>query len=496
MRAERRTLHDVLTGHARDRSGSLAVREKEREWTYGDLRSTSVEITSALASAGLGHGARAALMLPNSGAFVASFFAIVGAGGVVAPFNPRYREQEIVYYLEDTRAAAIVVSPDAAELVEASVGRLTDPPAVMEVRPDGSCRQLRSKTTAAPPTVAGPPDAPLLHQYTSGSTGKPKRIVRTHGQLLYELEQLKLSFGLQERDRFLGAAPFSHVNGLVRSMMTSMYVGGTLYPMPEFRRRPILDVITRERLTYFGGVPYMYTLLAETPVRGHVDLSSLRVAFSASAPLLADDNRRFAEKYGVHVRQLYGSTETGTISVNLHPEVGTKLESVGTPLGGVNIEIRDDDANPVPAGSEGEVWIAGPGVIEQYDGNPEANATAFRDGFYLSGDLGDVDEDGYLTLTGRKKFLINRAGYKINPLEVEQAIQAHPKVREVVVLGAPSRFGDEIVRCVMVTAESCTAEEIVEFCRDRIADFKIPSRMEFREELPKSPTGKILRHEL
>ena len=156
----------------------------------------------------------------------------------------------------------------------------------------------------------------------------------------------------------------------------------------------------------------------------------------------------------------------------------------------------DDDGKAVPVGEEGEVAISSPWAIRAYDGNPEANRESFRDDFYLSGDLGRIDDDGCLTLTGRKKFLINRAGYKINPLEVEQAIQSHPKVKEVVVLGAPSRYGDEVVRCVLVAGEPCTEDEIVEHCRHRIADFKVPSRIEFRDELPKSSTGKILRSKL
>jgi long-chain acyl-CoA synthetase len=240
----------------------------------------------------------------------------------------------------------------------------------------------------------------------------------------------------------------------------------------------------------------MFAILARSPLRGLVDLSDLRVAFSASAPLLPGDNRLFAEKFGPYVRQLYGSTETGTISVNLHDRGGERLESVGLPLDGVRIEIWDEDGSPVPPGEEGEVVIASPHAITAYDGNPEATAASFRDGFYLSGDLGVKDAEGYLTLTGRKKFLINRGGFKVNPNEVEKAILAHPHVAEVVVLAAPSSFGDDLVRCVIVRDGPCSEDEIVEHCRPRIADYKIPSLIEFRDELPKSPTGKILRSEL
>jgi long-chain acyl-CoA synthetase len=237
-------------------------------------------------------------------------------------------------------------------------------------------------------------------------------------------------------------------------------------------------------------------ILADTPPRGAVDLSSLRTVFSSSAPLLPEDALRFHARYGLYVRQLYGSTETGTISFNVHPNVEQCLESVGRPLPDVRLAILDENRHPLPVGEEGEVAIASPAAIRAYDGNPEASAASFADGFYLSGDLGRMAGDGALTLTGRKKFLINRGGFKVNPLEVERAILSHPKVREVAVVGAPGAHGDDIVRCVVVAREPCTAEEIMRHCATRIADFKIPSRIEFRDALPKTETGKVLRQKL
>ena len=489
----------LADGHAE----RLAVREQERDWRYADVQVRSIGAAAALRELGIGTGHAVALMAPNSGAFVSSFIGIARAGGVIAPFNVRYQQQELVYYLQETRAVAIMAASDFVPVVAEALESLDDPPYLVEVEADGSCRvvaprrgAIEARSAWGAPATDTLETTPLLLQYTSGSTGAPKRIIRTNRMLLDELERLSTAFGLGEDDRFLGAAPFSHVNGLVRTMMTSMYVGGRLYPVPAFGRRPVLDLMTRERITYFGAVPYMFAILARSPIRGQVDLSSLRVAFSASAPLLPDDNRLFAEKYGTFVRQLYGSTETGTISVNLQDPADERLESVGLPLEGIRIEIRDEDGQPLPAGQEGEVVITSPHAITAYDGNPEATAASFRDGSYLSGDLGVMDAEGYLTLTGRKKFLINRGGFKVNPNEVEKAILAHPGVTEVVVLGAPSSFGDEVVRSVIVRDGPCTEGEIVEHCRTLIADFKVPSIIEFRDELPKSPTGKILRSEL
>lgn len=489
------TLADVFDRSAARTPARLAVREA-RDWSYAELRSWSEAITGALGPHCRTPGQRVGLMMPNSAGFAASFYAIARAGGVIAPLNVRYRSQELVYYLGDTQASAVIVPPELFPVVREAAATLAHPPALLVVDEAGGCEvALVGEAEGRPARVAGD-SPPLLHQYTSGSTGEPKRVVRTHAQLLFELEGLARVFTLTADDRLLGAAPFTHVNGLVRTMMTAMFVGGTLFPVREFRRREVLDLIARDRLTYFGAVPYMFVILADTPVRGTVDLSSLRTVFSASAPLLATDNRRFREKYGHWIRQLYGSTETGTISVNLADDVEGSLASVGHPLPDVRLEVVDAQGQALAAGAEGEVRIAGPGAITGYEGNPAANATAFRDGWYWSGDLGRTTVEGALTLTGRTKFLINRGGFKVNPLEVEEAIAAHPKVSEVAVAGAPGPHGDDIVRCVIVASAPCTIDEIVAHCAARIADYKIPSRIEFRASLPKSDTGKLLRHKL
>jgi long-chain acyl-CoA synthetase len=472
----------------------LAVREPERDWSYSELFAFSQRVSRALEPFAGGSGTRVGLMVPNSAAFVAAFHGIIRDGSVVVPFNVRYRDQELVYYLNDAEPTALLVGPDIVETARRTLATLACPPALL-VLDNAECRLVEPRR-ADPVPAPGSASQPLLLQYTSGSTGPPKRVIRTHANLLFELGRLAAAFDVDEEDRFLGAAPFSHVNGLVRTMLTSMYVGATLHPMRKFQRRGTLERIARERITFFCGVPYMFIVLADTPVRGTLDLSSLRTVFSASAPLLPDDNRRFRAKYGHWVRQLYGSTETGTISVNLDPDPSARLASVGLPLPDVRVEVVDDGGRPVAVGMEGEVVIASPGAITSYAGNAEATAASFRDGVYLSGDLGRKDADGHLTLTGRTKFLINRGGFKVNPLEVEQAIQSHPKVREVAVVGAPGPHGDDVVRCVVVARGQCTPEEIVRHCEGRIADYKIPSRIEFRDALPKSETGKLLRQRL
>jgi long-chain acyl-CoA synthetase len=472
-----------------------AVVDGEASLQYGGLLRWSEAISSRLERHHRIEGSRVALMLPNSAAFIASFFGVARAGGVVAPLNVAYRSQELEHYLADMQAAAVLVNAATADRVLEAGKRLARRPAVFLVDSPGTCEALTLGDTADRQEPCGG-DPPLLLLYTSGSTGSPKRVIRTHGQLLAEGRALGAVFGVAPSDRFLGAAPFSHVNGLVRTMLTAMLAGATVYPVQHFARRPILQLVGRERLTIFGGVPQMFVLLAHAPPREAVDVSSLRVIFSASAPLRPEDNHAFHRAYGVFIRQLYGSTETGTISYNDHPNVEHHLESVGPPLAGIRLAVLGEDGVLLRPGREGEIAVSSPFAVSCYDGNPCATRTSFRDAWYLTGDLGRTDAHDNVTLTGRKSLMINRGGYKVNPHEVEEAIRQHSKVVDVVVVGEAGRHGDQIIRSVIEASEHCDAEEIILHCRSRIADYKIPSRIEFRESLPRTPTGKIRRGEL
>jgi long-chain acyl-CoA synthetase len=245
-------------------------------------------------------------------------------------------------------------------------------------------------------------------------------------------------------------------------------------------------------VTVFPGVPFNFRLMAEAPTGG--DLSSLRLAFSAGTALPRQSFEAFGERFGVLVRQLYGSTETGFMTANLDPDPVGTFESVGTPAGDVEIRIVDEEGDPVSTGVEGEVTISSPAMTDGYSDMEELNREAFRDGYFHTGDLGRLDDEGRLYLTGRKKLLIEVGGYKIDPIEVQDVVVAHPKVREAVVVGAEGRVeGEEIVKAVVVPAEDVNDREVMEFCRERLANFKVPQIVEFREEIPKSPLGKVLR---
>jgi long-chain acyl-CoA synthetase len=478
----------------RERRAHGAVVEGHTTVTFGELSRWADAIAAAVEQAGPFAGSRGAVVLPNSAKFVAAFMGIARAGGVVAPLDPGYR-RELRAQLADMEPGAILLGEETLSSVREAIVTLRRKPALLLLDAPGRVEVLAAGDV---PGGRGLPadDPPLLLLHTSGSAGPAKRVVRTHERVAAEVAALHALLGMTPADRVLGAAPFSHTNGLIRSMLTAMLAGATLYPMVQFGRRTAPALITKERLTCFGGVPPMFVALTESPPRDAVDLSSLRVVFSASAPLLERDARRFYAAHGLWIRQLYGSTETGTISYNDDPDVEGCLATVGRALPGVSLTVQDDGGTTVPVGLEGEIAVSSRFATASYDGDAEATRENFRRGWYLTRDLGRLDGQGRLTLTGRQGWLINRGGYKVNPSEVEEVIRLHPKVADVAVVGRRGPHGDDVIRCLVVLRAPSRAEDLIRHCREHIADHKIPNRIEFRNALPRTSTGKILRERL
>jgi len=489
-----KTLASVFDEISATHAQRTAVVEDGREIRYAELRNMVVVRAWQLDVLGIGAGDRVALLLPNSAEFVVTYFAIVWRGAIVVPLNDSYQQNELLYFLETCDVAVLVTSRESESLARDVLEMCQTPRRLLLVEDD-------PPGADPPPNYNVPysglsPDAPLMEQFSSGSTGTPKRITRTHSNLVFEIGSLQRTFAITEEDRFLGVAPFSHVNGLVRSMMASILSGACLYPLAKFDRQATAAAIARNRLTVFIGVPFMFSILAKSRFRPAPDFSSLRLCASASAPMPDKLNRLFHEHFGHYVRQLYGSTETGTISCNRSIDPQLSLNSVGTPVEGVEIMVLADDGSEAATGKMGEIAVRGPGVIRAYAGAEEINRDAFRDGWFLTGDLGRVGDDGLLYLLGRKKFFINKGGYKIDPREIEELLEEHPAVEEAAVVGVPTQFADEKVKAVVVPCADVSAHELVEHCRGRIAEFKIPSLIELCDSLPKTSTGKIRKNML
>lgn len=482
-----RTLPELFAHITQTFASHNALVYGEQRLTFDALRTRVCTLAAELQKRGIRVNDRVGLLLRNSSEFVIAYWAILNAGAIAVPLNDHYQQNEILYFIDACELKLILTDETFRALCESVLPRA-----------QAQCELLRCEewdrftfdASWQPPRVD--PNAPVMFQFSSGTTGKPKRISRNHTQILWELDALKNTLALNASDRFLGVAPFSHVNGLMRTMLASFRAGATLYPAP-FERHRVAELTERERLTVFIAVPFMFITLAQTRFERAPNFSSLRLCISASAPFPTKYNREFHSKFGMYVRQLYGSTETGTLSVNLSADIENTLDSVGAPLDGIAFAIVDEENKRVETGNVGEVLVSSPCAIRGYDDLPELDAQVFRDGFFYTGDLGRLDARGHLYLQGRLKFLINKGGFKIDPREVEEVLETHPGIAEVAVIGVPTVYGDDQVKAVVVRRLACTEVELAEFCRGKIADFKIPSIFEFREEMPKSPTGKLRR---
>lgn len=485
-----KTIPEMFAKVAKQNARRTAIVDGSETVSYEVLEKKIASLAKKLYNSGVRKGGRVAILLPNGLDFVRSYFAIVTVGAIVVPMNDHYQENELLYFLEVCGVSLLITSRDYARLCNRVLSKHKSPCKLLfvEDHKESSVEGLKSLGD-----LEVEPDAPVMYQFSSGSTGRPKQIARAHNNLLFELDSLIKTLKITNEDRFLGVAPFSHVNGLMRSMMACMSAGAALYPIRKFERRAVAEVVEKNKISVFIAVPFMFSMLAQANFKKRPDFSSLRLCVSASAPMPKKLNQEFYENFGIYVRQLYGSTETGTISVNLRPDVENSLESVGTPISGVEVEVFNDSGEIEKVGEMGEFAVKSPAAIKGYDGLEDVNKEVFRNGYFFTGDLGIRDREGLLYLVGRKKFFINKGGYKINPHDIEQLLESHPKVEEVVVVGAPTSYGDEKVKAVIVLKEPCREEEIVEYCLGKIADFKIPSLIEFRDSLPKSPTGKIRR---
>jgi len=331
--------------------------------------------------------------------------------------------------------------------------------------------------------------------YTSGTTGRPKGAELTHFQLYMNSTVAGGLFGVRSDDVVLAVLPFFHVFGLSSVINVFVRQGGCLSIVPRFQPGAVLDVLEADRCTVIGGVPTMLHALAQLDIAGR-DLSALRVAVSGGASLAEDVMRTFEEKFGIEVLEGYGMTETAS-SCSFNRPGDRKVLSIGKPMWGVRMRVADAQGRPLPPGREhvGEILIRGHNVMKGYLGRPEATAETLRDGWLHSGDLGFVDEDGFYFIVDRAKDLVIRGGYNVYPREIEEVLYAHPAILEAAVIGKPDeRLGEEVVAVVALRpGASATAADIIAYTRERLAAYKYPREIRFMAELPKGPSGKILK---
>jgi long-chain acyl-CoA synthetase len=493
------SLTSLLEQTAAEHGGRPAVRMDELTLSYTELQDAASRVASVLRSRGVEPGDRVGIMLPNVPAFPIAFYGTLAAGGVVVPMNPLLKSREVAYYLGDSGAKVLFAwQPMAGEAAKgaaeagARVIEVADPVLALA---DADPAPFEAGAAGAAGRADGD-DAVIL--YTSGTTGTPKGAELTHANLVRNAELTAATLLKSATDDVvMGCLPLFHVFGLTCGLNATVRAGATLTLLPRFDPGKALQIIERDRVTIFEGVPTMYSAMLHHDGE-RADVSSLRLCVSGGAAMPVEVLRGFEEAFGCTILEGYGLSETSPVASFNHPDKVRKPGSIGTPVEGVQMRLVDPDDAEVPAGEVGEIVIRGHNVMKGYWGKPDATAEAMRGGWFHTGDLARVDSDGYFFIVDRKKDLIIRGGYNVYPREIEEVLYEHPDVAEAAVIGIPHpELGEDVGAAVKLKpGATATAADLRSFVRDRVAAYKYPRHVWIADDLPKGPTGKILRREV
>src|SRR6516162_277961 len=458
-------LSSLLERAAAAQPDHVAIRMDDLTLTYAQLREAAGRASALLAAHGVQPGDRVGIMLPNVPAFPISFYGALAAGAVVVPMNPLLKSREIAYYLGDSGARVVLAWHDPAR--------------------EGRERQDQD-------------DAVIL--YTSGTTGRPKGAELTHAGLVRNAEITARTLLKNHADDVtMGCLPLFHVFGLTCGLNATVAAAGTLTLLPRFDPARVLEIIQRDAVTIFEGVPTMYAAMLHLPQADPAMAASLRVCVSGGASLPVEILRGFEEKFGCMILEGYGLSETSPVASFNHPDKVRKPGSIGTPVEGVEMRLVDNQGNTAPDGEIGEIAIRGHNVMKGYWSKPEATAEVMSpDGWFRTGDMARTDEDGYYYIVDRKKDLIIRGGYNVYPREIEEVLYEHPAIAEAAVIGLPHpSLGEEVGAAVALKPGAViTAEELRDYVKAQVAAYKYPRHVWIVDVLPKGPTGKIVKREI
>ena len=472
-----------------------AVRLDDTVLTYADLDDSTARAAALLTARGVRPGDRVAIMLPNVPEFAILYYGVLRAGAVVVPMNPLLKAREVAYYLGDAQAGLIFAGPDCAEEAGAGAARAG---ARYQVVDDGFGAELAATPPRPGVTERDGSDTAVI-LYTSGTTGQPKGAELTHANLSSNVEVFTTDLaGLGPDDVVFGGLPLFHSFGQTCGLNGAVSVGACLTLVARFVPAKVLGVLQRDRVTVFEGVPTMYVALLGSPDRGRYDVSALRLCVSGGAALPVEVMRGFEELFGCMILEGYGLSETSPVASFNHPDRVRKAGSIGTPIRGVEMRLIDEWGKDVPVGDVGEIAIRGHNVMKGYWRRDDATAEAIPDGWFRSGDLARVDDDGYFFIVDRRKDLIIRGGYNVYPREIEEVLYEHPSVVEAAVIGVPdAALGEEVGAAVVVKpGETVTPQQIQEYVKGQVAAYKYPRRVWLLPALPKGPTGKVLKREI
>ncbi len=498
MREPVTTLVELLEGGA-DAEPALAAPGRG-PLDYDGLRGLQTRTVERLNALGIGRGDRVAIVLPNGPEMAAAFVA-VGAGATTAPLNPGYRAEEFEFYLSDLNAKALLVEEGSDSPAVGVAERLGI--AVLRAKADPGAPAgdftLEGGAARAAPTAPGfaQSDDVGLILHTSGTTSRPKIVPLTQANLVASARNIRESLLLSEADLCLNIMPLFHIHGLVAAVLASLSAGASIFCTPGFNALKVFQWMDEAEPTWLTAVPTMHQAILARAERNQASVARARLRFirSSSSSLPPQVMQELEALFRCPVIEAYGMTEAAhQMASNQLPPGKRKPGSVG-PAAGPEMAVMAQDGSLLPAGEVGEIVIRGPNVTAGYEANPEANAEAFAHGWFHTGDQGRQDAEGFFTITGRLKEIINRGGEKISPREVDEVLMDHPAVAQVVTFALPhQKLGEEVAAAVVLReGQTCTESDLRDFAATRLADFKVPRKLVFLEEIPKGATGKLQR---
>jgi long-chain acyl-CoA synthetase len=496
----------ILEESTKRNPDKVAIIFDDFKLTYAQLNAAANQVANALVERGIKPGDRVGMMLPNVPQFPIIYFGILKAGGVVVPMNVLLKGREVAYYLSDSEASAFFYwdmfaadalagakeAPSVKNLVQVGIAPAEAPQGVEDFF------AVSGKQQPTFDTVATGPDDTCLIIYTSGTTGQPKGAELTNLNLFECCHLGTHIFTFDQNDVILAVLPMFHSFGLSNVVNGGIHGGITLTLMPRFDADKCLQVIQRDKVSLFLGVPTMYFALLNHPERSTYDLGSLRLCVSGGASIPGEVIKSWEQATGTKILEGYGLSETSPTATFNQIETGQRVGSIGKPIWGVEVKIFDEHDNEVPQGERGEIAIKGHNIMKGYWRRPEATAEAIKNGWFHSGDIGYIDEDGFIFIVDRKKEMIIRGGFNVYPREIEEVIYMHASVAEAAVVGVPDeKFGEEI-HAVVAAKPGMTIDpdELIAFVKERVAAYKYPRTVDIVKELPKGPTGKIMKREI
>ncbi len=486
--------HHVERGHLLF-PNKIALIFEEKSFTYKQLDSLAGQVANGLRRLGIKRGDRVALFLPNIPEFIISYLGILKIGAVVVSVNVMLKSAEVSYILHDCAAKAIITTESLSEhVLEADLPDLQHILIAGDITNKKiSLAQMMASASPNARAVEMDRHAPASIVYTSGTTGFPKGATLSHGNIISNMYSHNRCCGMRPDDRLLLYVPLFHCFGQNAILNAGLNVCATIILQSRFDLEQTLHIISTNKVTMFFGVPTVFIKLLNMDTSGY-NLESIRYYFSAAAPMPIEVAQSWQDKHGFVIYEGYGLTETSPCASYNH-DLKYKLGSIGTPIENVEMNIVDGDGYPVQPGELGEIVIKGPNVMLGYWNLPFDTAKAIKNGWFHTGDIGRMDEDGFFYIVDRLKDMINVSGFKVYPTEVENVIYQHPAVAELAIYGVPDQLKGEIVKAniVLKPGHMITEEQIIEFCSHRMATYKIPRAIKFVDSIPKNPTGKVLK---